>query len=70
MNRARLAVGNPTGHEDQYAVTLSWGQYFLRGRMPLKAARQMRDALASGCRLNDVEFSVSIPDGYHRRERE
>lgn len=60
--RARLVVGNPTGHEDQYVGTLAWEHYLLRGHMSLSAWRRLRDTLATGCRATDVEFAVSIPE--------
>lgn len=53
----KLLIGNPTGHQDQYSCTLVVSEHtMLRGALSLRDANRLRDALASGCRMNGYEF--------------
>ena len=61
MKTARLAVGNPTGHRDQYVVTLVLDNAMLRGPLPLSLARDLAHVLRVGCRSTGRDFSVTLP---------
>lgn len=64
MNRISLSVGNPTGHEDRYSVTLASddGRFMLRGHMGLRAARELAHVIRRGAQTTGAHFSVSIPE--------
>ncbi len=65
MNRIRLSVGNPTGHEDRYSITLAGddGRFMLRGHMGLRAARELAHLIRRGSQATGTHFTVSIPGG-------
>ena len=61
MKAARLAVGNPTGHRDQYVVTLVLDGAMLRGPLSLSVARDLAHVIRIGCRSTGRDFSVTLP---------
>lgn len=64
----KLLIGNPTGHHDQYQCTLVVGdQTMLRGPLSLRDANRLRDALASGCRMNGYDFQHATLSAAKRR---
>ena len=60
MNRVHLAVGNPTGHHDQYAVTLTVDDHtMLRGHASATAAGALADVLRRGCKATGRTFTTT-----------
>lgn len=61
MKSVRLAVGNPTGHHDQYSTTLALDGYMLRGSLPITVTRALADVLRQGARATGQDFDISLP---------
>lgn len=61
MKHIHLALGSPTGHHDQYSVTLVADERMLRGSLSVGDARGLADVLRQGCRATGREFTVALP---------